>query len=79
MKDFDEFPGLTEDELVQMLEGIWEDQGIENEDGVAAIPLQDMPKVLAALSYRMTLASLRKYHEWLHSEGAFDGPTWQTS
>lgn len=77
MKDFDEFPGLTEDELMQMLDGIWDDQGIEHEGGIASIPLQELPKVLAALSYRMTLASLRKYHEWLHSDSQSGESTWQ--
>ena len=79
MKDFDEFPGLSEDETLQLLERVWDSLGIEHNGDDAIIPGEKVPIALLAISSRMTMRTLRKYHEWLQSEGAFDGPTWQTS
>lgn len=78
MKDFSEFPGLSEEETLQMLDRVWDSLGIEHDGDIARIPLEKLPAAMAILSKGMAMGTLRRYHEWLQSEGAFEQPSWQT-
>ncbi len=66
-KNFDDFAGLTEDEIVEIQSSVSEILGLDSDENVTTVPLASLPTFLAALNQRMTMQTLRKYHEWLNS------------
>lgn len=66
-KDFNDFDGLTEDEIVEIQSKVAEELGLDREGETTAIPLTSAPLYFAILNQAMTMGTLRKYHEWLNS------------
>lgn len=69
MKDFSEFPGLSGEETLNVLNGTWDMFDIDHDGDIAHIPAEKLPMALAAFSSNITMAILRRYHEWIQSEG----------
>lgn len=78
MKDFDEFPGLDDDDMSHVLEAVAASLGIECDDESVSVPVGKLPMFAMLYSNLNARAQLRKYHEWLQSDGQLEQPTWQT-
>lgn len=63
-KDFDDFDGLTEDEMVEIQSKLAEQMGLDQDGDHTSIPITAAPLYYAVLNQAMTMKTLRKYHEW---------------
>lgn len=66
MKSYDEFPGLSEDEIAKIVQQSADALGLEQApDGETQIPFAQFPSLVGVYSALYAEQLLRKYHEWL--------------
>lgn len=66
-KNFNDFGGLTEDEIVEVLDYVANKLGLERSEETTTIPQNLFPAYSVVLNQAMTMKTLRKYHEWVNS------------
>lgn len=66
-KSFDDFDGLTEDEILEIQRNVAAKLGLEKDGDVTSIPLAELPMYLVVLNQALNTRTLRKYHEWVNS------------
>ena len=69
MKSYDEFPGISDDEIEELLNRAANaiDLDMSNNDQTA-IPVSKLPYLIGIFSSMYSDNLLRKYHEWLSEQ-----------
>lgn len=68
MKNFEDFPGLSEESLDNVLGAAADALGIECDDQNASVPINKLLPFVMLYSNLNAMALLSKYHEWVNSD-----------
>lgn len=66
-KNFDDFPGVSEDEVEGLFVKVANGLGIDVDGEEMRIPVERAAVFAAAYSNAFTMRALRRYHEWVNS------------
>lgn len=66
-KNFEDFPGVSEDEIGRLFVEVANGLGIDADGEEMRIPVERAAVFAAAYSNAFTMRALRRYHEWVNS------------